>query len=139
MYSFIKIFIFLIFLFSTSIIFSQDTTQHNQNNQGNNFVDLDGDGYNDNAPDHDGDGIPNGLDPDYNPQKHQWGKKKFVDLDGDGIDDNLMKDKENQKGKIEDKEQTEKGKYRWGKWYFDKSKFKGGKAEENNKGKGNFN
>lgn len=32
---------------------------------GKNFVDLDGDGFNDNAPDHDGDGIPNGLDPDY--------------------------------------------------------------------------
>jgi hypothetical protein len=37
---------------------------------GSNFVDLDGDGFNDNAPDHDGDGIPNGLDEDYvpNPQ-----------------------------------------------------------------------
>ncbi len=32
---------------------------------GPNFVDLDGDGYNDNAPDHDGDGIPNGQDPDW--------------------------------------------------------------------------
>lgn len=29
------------------------------------FVDEDGDGFNDLAPDHDGDGIPNGLDPDY--------------------------------------------------------------------------
>lgn len=29
------------------------------------FVDKDGDGYNDNAPDHDNDGVPNGLDPDY--------------------------------------------------------------------------
>lgn len=29
------------------------------------FVDDDGDGYNDLAPDADGDGIPNGLDPDY--------------------------------------------------------------------------
>jgi hypothetical protein len=35
------------------------------NMTGTNFVDLDGDGFNDNAPDHDGDGIPNGLDPDY--------------------------------------------------------------------------
>ena len=33
--------------------------------KGPNFVDLNGDGFNDNAPDHDGDGIPNGLDPDY--------------------------------------------------------------------------
>jgi hypothetical protein len=32
---------------------------------GKNFVDLNGDGFNDNAPDHDGDGIPNGLDDDY--------------------------------------------------------------------------
>ena len=32
---------------------------------GPNFIDLDGDGFNDNAPDHDGDGIPNGLDEDW--------------------------------------------------------------------------
>jgi hypothetical protein len=36
------------------------TIQH-----GANFVDEDGDGFNDNAPDHDGDGIPNGQDSDY--------------------------------------------------------------------------
>jgi hypothetical protein len=29
------------------------------------FIDEDGDGFNDLAPDTDGDGIPNGLDPDY--------------------------------------------------------------------------
>ncbi len=29
------------------------------------FTDRDGDGYHDYAPDHDGDGIPNGSDPDY--------------------------------------------------------------------------
>lgn len=29
------------------------------------FVDADGDGFNDLAPDHDGDGIPNGIDPDW--------------------------------------------------------------------------
>jgi hypothetical protein len=33
--------------------------------QGKKFVDVDGDGINDNAPDHDNDGIPNGLDPDW--------------------------------------------------------------------------
>ena len=46
------------------------------------FVDEDGDGFNDLAPDADGDGIPNGLDPDYvKPEdgtglqaKHQYGK-----------------------------------------------------------------
>jgi hypothetical protein len=32
---------------------------------GKHFVDVNGDGFNDNAPDEDGDGIPNGLDPDY--------------------------------------------------------------------------
>lgn len=30
-----------------------------------NFIDEDGDGFNDLAPDADGDGIPNGLDPDF--------------------------------------------------------------------------
>lgn len=55
-------------------------------NHGRNFVDKNGDGYNDNAPDHDGDGIPNGLDPDYKGAKVQ--RNKFVDLDGDGINDN---------------------------------------------------
>ena len=33
--------------------------------RGKKFIDLNGDGINDYAPDHDGDGIPNGLDPDY--------------------------------------------------------------------------
>lgn len=55
---------------------------------GTHFVDEDGDGYNDNAPDHDGDGIPNGVDDDYTPPGLQNGKKGFVDLDGDGINDN---------------------------------------------------
>lgn len=83
------------FVFSTG--YAQDSLQtKNQNGQtkqngknivhGKNFVDANGDGYNDNAPDHDGDGIPNGLDDDYvGPNK---GKNKFVDLDGDGINDN---------------------------------------------------
>lgn len=44
------------------------------------FVDEDGDGFNDLAPDADGDGIPNGLDPDYVPagdgtaEQAQWGR-----------------------------------------------------------------
>ena len=33
--------------------------------KGGGFVDEDGDGVNDLAPDHDGDGIPNGQDPDW--------------------------------------------------------------------------
>ncbi len=39
------------------------------------FIDKNGDGYNDNAPDHDNDGIPNGLDPDYKGKKFRWGAK----------------------------------------------------------------
>lgn len=58
---------------------SAQTTGH-----GVNFVDLNGDGYNDNAPDHDGDGIPNGMDDDYT-SRH--GGRGFVDADGDGIND----------------------------------------------------
>lgn len=44
------------------------------------FIDEDGDGFNDLAPDDDGDGIPNGMDPDYvKPEDgdglaYQWGK-----------------------------------------------------------------
>ncbi len=58
-----------------------------------NFIDEDGDGFNDLAPDADGDGIPNGLDPDFvRPEDgagHQWG----ADNDGGlfaksfGVDD----------------------------------------------------
>ncbi len=51
------------------------------------FVDHNGDGYNDNAPDHDGDGVPNGLDPDWR-RSSRWGGKRFVDANGDGINDN---------------------------------------------------
>ncbi len=55
------------------------------------FVDANGDGYNDNAPDHDGDGIPNGLDPDYKPLNPDRGKRfGFVDEDGDGINDRIQ-------------------------------------------------
>ncbi len=56
------------------------------------FVDKNGDGYNDNAPDHDNDGIPNGLDPDYIKLKQNKQKSKlpYVDKNGDGINDNLQ-------------------------------------------------
>jgi hypothetical protein len=49
------------------------------------FVDEDGDGFNDLAPDADGDGIPNGLDPDYVPAAdgtgagHQYGQVSQLD------------------------------------------------------------
>lgn len=41
---------------------------------GRHFVDANGDGYNDNAPDDDGDGIPNGQDPDYTRPQDGTGK-----------------------------------------------------------------
>ena len=53
------------------------------------FVDRNGDGYNDNAPDHDGDGIPNGQDPDYQGAGKGKMQQRFVDTDGDGIADNV--------------------------------------------------
>lgn len=60
---------------------------------GNRFIDLNGDGYNDNAPDADGDGIPNGMDPDYTGPKMRKGNngtRGFIDLNGDGINDNAL-------------------------------------------------
>ncbi|MDH4156802.1 MAG: hypothetical protein OEW00_05955 [candidate division Zixibacteria bacterium] len=58
----------LVFLTGSSLSAQTST------NSGKNFVDRDGDGINDSAPDHDGDGIPNGQDPDW---------EKFAQ-DGDG-------------------------------------------------------
>ena len=66
--------------------------QQKQKESSQKFVDLDGDGFNDNAPDHDGDGIPNGLDPDW-----QKENEKFVDLDGDGINDNNFQEQNRQR------------------------------------------
>jgi len=59
------------------------------------FIDEDGDGYNDNAPDDDGDGIPNYADEDYvRPEDGQGngngngnGPGEFIDEDGDGYND----------------------------------------------------
>lgn len=54
------------------------------------FVDEDGDGFNDLAPDADGDGIPNGLDPDYvrpedgtgNQHQYSWAGNLFSRMFG---------------------------------------------------------
>ncbi|MDA0334335.1 MAG: hypothetical protein O2782_04140 [bacterium] len=54
------------------------------------FIDADGDGINDLAPDTDGDGIANHLDDDYvRPSSGGMGHgaRGFVDEDGDGIND----------------------------------------------------
>jgi hypothetical protein len=74
----------------------KEATQSQEQQQkkvGQKFIDLDGDGFNDQAPDEDGDGIPNSLDPDWQKQKNQ----EFVDLDGDGINDNMMQQNTGQK------------------------------------------
>ena len=76
----------LVTFFSTNS-FAQDTGDIDH---GLGFIDADGDGYNDNAPDSDGDGIPNGMDEDFVKQS-QMGRG-FVDADGDGINDNAMDD-----------------------------------------------
>ncbi len=56
---------------------------------GPNFVDENGDGYNDNAPDSDGDGIPNGQDEDFTGgMMHGRHAVSFVDENGDGFNDN---------------------------------------------------
>ena len=56
------------------------------------FVDQNGDGINDYAPDFDGDGIPNGMDEDYEPAGlgSQYRAGRFIDVDGDGIHDCTM-------------------------------------------------
>ncbi len=101
--------VLLVVLTFVFLAFAQDSTQtksqvqakyryhskmvnKNQMQHGLRFVDENGDGYNDNAPDEDGDGIPNGLDPDYTGAKMRkgHGSKGFVDLDGDGINDNAL-------------------------------------------------
>ena len=96
-----KIFMMIIIIMAAaSYLIAQDSTATNnaKKNQKAVFIDNNGDGYNDNAPDHDGDGIPNGLDPDWIKLKKEQKKnhnKRFIDLDGDGIDDNLQKGRQN--------------------------------------------
>lgn len=86
-----------IFWFWGNTALAQDSTSVGNNNSPHDqhFVDLNGDGYNDNAPDHDGDGIPNALDPDFK-KGHGMGRHHpFRDLDGDGINDFLQGDSPN--------------------------------------------
>lgn len=119
--------IFLLFIVCGTLTAQADSTksknpgeskEKTKNMHGRFFVDLDGDGFNDNAPDHDGDGIPNGLDPDYkrmmNKAKQQ--RMKYIDLDGDGINDYLQglgnreqKGLQNQKRNLEPQQAGEKG------------------------------
>jgi len=70
----------------------QMQTRQQTGQQKQRFVDADGDGYNDNAPDHDGDGLPNRLDPDWKKlqKRMKQGNTPFVDADGDGVNDQLQ-------------------------------------------------
>ena len=76
----------ILLIFTSSTVFAQQKQRKHKNAKV--FIDADGDGYNDNAPDHDGDGIPNGLDPDWT--KGQNRKMNYLDADGDGINDLLQ-------------------------------------------------
>jgi len=84
----IKILIILgiLLTFTNNYIFAQQKNKKHKKPQI--FVDADGDGYNDNAPDHNGDGIPNGLDPDWT--KRHGRKMNYIDSNGDGINDILQ-------------------------------------------------
>ena len=67
-------------------------TQNREENRvihGPMFVDTNADGFNDNAPDHDKDGIPNGQDSDYAGSGKGKGQQNFIDKDGNGITDNV--------------------------------------------------
>lgn len=87
-------------LLSVSFSQAQTTPPTTPIQHGEKFVDANGDGYNDLAPDADGDGIPNGQDPDFvKPQDGSGrgagkgrGFNRFVDEDGDGINDRLRDD-----------------------------------------------
>jgi hypothetical protein len=88
----------ILFVGLSSAIAQDSSNSNRQKKHSNNFIDKNGDGYNDNAPDHDGDGIPNGLDPDWQKSQNKKKNHHFVDIDGDGIDDSLQENGK-QKGK----------------------------------------
>ena len=52
-------------IFALAFVASPATQAQTCDGSGTKFVDLDGDGFNDNAPDQDNDGIPNGFDEVY--------------------------------------------------------------------------
>ena len=96
----ITLYVLFTFILLVNFNYAQDSTkvekeiknaQLKSGNQGK-FIDANGDGYNDNAPDHDGDGIPNGLDADFMNLKKRDNDNflKYVDSNGDGINDNLQ-------------------------------------------------
>ena len=93
-----------------SSLHAQDSTKTEKKEQPvkheQHFIDEDGDGYNDNAPDHDGDGIPNGLDPDW-----QKFKQEDVHMDEEskkGESQNLHGEKKGSSLDNKSKEQQQK-------------------------------
>ena len=99
---------------SLNCLYAQDSTKTDIKKQPvehkQHFIDENGDGYNDNAPDHDGDGIPNGLDSDWQKSQKDKGKRhRFVDLDGDGINDNINTEKDSEKGENQNFHGQKKG------------------------------
>ncbi len=60
-----NLFLMAFALFGLMIFTTPGISAQTCDGSGGKFVDLDGDGFNDNAPDADGDGIPNGLDEDW--------------------------------------------------------------------------
>ena len=104
--------LFLLLLFNC--LYAQDSTKTEKNKDATkhkqHFIDEDGDGYNDNAPDHDGDGIPNGLDLDWQKLKEEKrNRQRFVDLDGDGINDNVNSEEDPLKGEYRGLHEQKKG------------------------------
>jgi hypothetical protein len=97
----LTVIVLAIFVLSTNLLAQGDQkqeikqikSQFKANQHVTGFVDANNDGYNDNAPDLDGDGIPNGRDEDYSGSKFRKGNngsKGFVDLNGDGLNDNAF-------------------------------------------------
>ncbi len=87
-FSFITVITLLVLTVTSQVMFAQtdDLSGVPTGGYGRDFVDADGDGYNDNAPDYDGDGIPNGQDTDYL-RTGIGNRHGFMDADGDGIND----------------------------------------------------
>jgi hypothetical protein len=146
--------VLLVAVFFSSNIFAQDSTRtqlkpkykhqikwQKGTQQGTKFVDENGDGFNDNAPDTDGDGIPNGRDEDYDGPKvrNGNGSRGFIDEDGDGINDNAMDDDGDgiPNGQDPDYTRPEDGTGRQNK-FGSKSMNKNGKGSANRNGSGTF-
>ena len=111
----IRLVIFFLFLLLNGL-YAQDSTKTKTDKEKEtidhkqHFIDEDGDGYNDNAPDHDGDGIPNGLDLDWQKlNEEKRNRQRFVDLDGDGINDNVNSEEDPMKGEYPGLHEQKKG------------------------------